>query len=435
MVNALGGIGLLVFEVGGDEGLAPSDFSALSFFAGSVVAHLTQRIVGVVGSVAVRAGDGMLADSEALLPVFLIHVGLLALLAGLVVVVFWVSSSASSASDRAVGVGFVSEFPTAGTLDEVDFFYPLGAEAGSVEEEEGRASEFLEVGLIRVRDTEANVATGCVWDAVTVGPGWSFYEHGISKYGVGLADLFLELCVSDRHELSGRGSKVFIDWGVLVSHPSLGGDVSYDDSGPLGGLDEQTFGGSLGEDSEDGVTGLFDLGVDRVVGEENGEVHCGSPFCRVGLDVELTAGTVDLANDSLDGHGRSGEGFLVLVEFDHIPFTIVAGALRLLFGHGAHEPSGGNIIVFGLRSSDLWFGSGGSGGEGDLFWLTGSTGRRSSSGGFSPRVFHFEGRGFDRALFPFGFWGFFRSVTAFGSACELGCGDSSGWVDGCLSGV
>ena len=40
MVNALGGIGLLVFEVGGDEGLAPSDFSALSFFAGSVIAHL-----------------------------------------------------------------------------------------------------------------------------------------------------------------------------------------------------------------------------------------------------------------------------------------------------------------------------------------------------------------------------------------------------------
>ena len=40
MVNALGGIGLLVFEVVGDEGLAPSDLTALAFFAGSVVAHL-----------------------------------------------------------------------------------------------------------------------------------------------------------------------------------------------------------------------------------------------------------------------------------------------------------------------------------------------------------------------------------------------------------
>ena len=35
------GIGLVVFEVGGDEGLTPSDFSVLSFLAGSMVAHFT----------------------------------------------------------------------------------------------------------------------------------------------------------------------------------------------------------------------------------------------------------------------------------------------------------------------------------------------------------------------------------------------------------
>ena len=173
------GIGLLLFKVGGDEGLAPSNFSALSFLAGSVVAHLTRRIVSVVGSVAVWAGNGMFADGEAFLSVLLVHVGLLALLARFVVVIFCVSSSASAASDRAIRVGLVSKFPAAGALDEVDFLDPFGTEAGCVEEEKGEVSEFLEVGFIGVRNAEADVAVGCVGNAISVGPGRSLDRKSV----------------------------------------------------------------------------------------------------------------------------------------------------------------------------------------------------------------------------------------------------------------
>ena len=389
----------------------------------------------MVVSVTVWASNGVLADSEALLTVLLVHVRLLALFARLVVVIFCVSSTTTVASDRAVGVSFVSKFPATGALDEVDLLDPFGAEAGSVEEEKGRAGEFLEMAFVGVGDAEANVATGCVRDAVTVGPGWSFYEYGISKDGVGFSDFFFEFRVSDRYKFSGGGSEVLVNRGILVGDPSLGGDVTYDDPGPFGGFNEQAFGGSLGEDSEDGVAGLFDLGVDGVVGEEDGEVHRGSPFGGVGFDVELAAGAVNLADNSLDGHGRSGEGFLVLVELDHISFAIIAGALRLLFGHGAHEPSGRNVVVFGLRSGDLRLGGGGSGGEGDLFGFAGVTGCRTSFRGFDPRFIHVKGRGFNCALFPFGLRAFFGSVGALGCTCGNVCGDPTGWVDGRLCGV
>ena len=128
----------------------------------------------MVVSVTIWAGDRVLTDSEALLSVLLVHVGFLALLARFVVVIFRMSSSASAASDRAIRVGLVSKFPAAGALDEVDFLDPFGTEAGCVEEEKGEVSEFLEVGFIGVRNAEADVAVGCVWNAFSVGPGWSF---------------------------------------------------------------------------------------------------------------------------------------------------------------------------------------------------------------------------------------------------------------------
>ena len=66
--------------------MAPSNFAALAFFAGSVIAHLARRIVGMVVSVTVGTGDWVIADGEALLPVLLVDVRFLALLAGDVVV-------------------------------------------------------------------------------------------------------------------------------------------------------------------------------------------------------------------------------------------------------------------------------------------------------------------------------------------------------------
>ena len=94
---------------------------------------------------------------------------------------FTVSSSTAAASDRAVGVNLVAEFPATGALDEVDLLDPLGAEAGGVEEEDRFANQGLEVGFIWVQDTEADIAMGFSWDTVSVGPCWSFYKYGIFK--------------------------------------------------------------------------------------------------------------------------------------------------------------------------------------------------------------------------------------------------------------
>ena len=298
----------------------------------------------MVVSVTVWASNGVLADSEALLTVLLVHVRLLTLFARLVVVVFCVSSTTTVASDRAVGVSFVSEFLATGALDEVDLLDPFGAEAGSVEEK-GAASEFLKMGFVWVRDTEADVAVGCVGNAISVGPGRSFYEYGISKDGVGFTDFIFQFHVGDLDKFAGRCSSVLVCGCVLIGNPFMGGDVLDDNPGPLGGLDEQTFVGSPCKDSKDGVPGLLNLRVDGVVGKEDSEVHCGGPFGRVSLDMELSAGMVDLTDDGLDGHCCSREGFLVLVEFDHVAFAIVAGVFCRLFQHWGHKPRGGDIIV------------------------------------------------------------------------------------------
>ena len=170
---------MLLFKVGADEGLATANFSALSFLAGSIVSHSACAIVGVVGVIAVRAGDGVVTDGESLLSVLLVDVRFFTFLAGFVVFVFFVGASASVASDRAVGVDLVTEFPATWALGESDFFNPLGAHAGGVEEEERVTSEGFEVGFIWVRDAEADVSFGAGWDAISVGPVWSFKEGSL----------------------------------------------------------------------------------------------------------------------------------------------------------------------------------------------------------------------------------------------------------------
>ena len=83
----------------------------MSFLAGGIVSHPACTVVSVVGVVAVGAGDGVVADGESLLPVLLVDVRFLALLAGFVVFSFIMGASASLASDGAVRVNFVTEFP------------------------------------------------------------------------------------------------------------------------------------------------------------------------------------------------------------------------------------------------------------------------------------------------------------------------------------
>ena len=106
-------IGLLFFKVGADEGLAAANLLALSFLTGGIVPHSACTVVGVVGVVAVGAGNGVVTDGEFLLPVLLVDVRFFALLAGFVVFGFIVGASTSSASDGAVRVNFVAEFPAA----------------------------------------------------------------------------------------------------------------------------------------------------------------------------------------------------------------------------------------------------------------------------------------------------------------------------------
>ena len=206
--------------------MAPSDFSALSFFAGSVIAHLARRVVGVVVSVAVGTGDWVIADGEALLSVLLVDVGFFALFACNVVVSFLVSSSAAAAPDRAVGVDFVAEFPATGALNEIDFLDPLGAEAWGVEEEDGFANKSLKVCLVWVWNAEADVAAGFGRDAVSVGPSWAFDEHGVFKNIARLSDLGLKFGVGDWYEFAWEHPSVLINDGVFISDPFLGWNVA-----------------------------------------------------------------------------------------------------------------------------------------------------------------------------------------------------------------
>ena len=124
---------LELFCVPGDEQLAASDLPSLTLLAGGVVPHPASAVVRVVGFGAVRAGDRVCTGRQALLSFFLIHVGFLAFLARSVVVSFLVVSTAPSASDRAVQVNLVSEFPAARALRKPDLFGPPRAETGCVE--------------------------------------------------------------------------------------------------------------------------------------------------------------------------------------------------------------------------------------------------------------------------------------------------------------
>ena len=135
------------------------------------------------------------------------------------------------------------------------------------------------------------------------------------------------------------------------------------------------------------------------MGEENCEVHCRGPFGRVSLDVELATGTIDFTDNSLDGHHCSGEGFLVLVELDHVPFAIVTGALCGLFWHWGHKSCGGDIVILWLGSSDLGFGCSCGGGKGDLSGLVGVMRCGASSRGFNLGVFDLSNWGVDGMLF------------------------------------
>ena len=119
-------------------------------------------------------------------------------------------------------MSLVSEFPAAGALDEVDLLNPFGAEAGGMEKKEGAASEFLEMGFIGIRDTEADVASGCVWNAISVSPGGSFYKYSISNDRVGFTDFFFQFCIGDLDKFTGGGSSVLISGSVFISYPFLG---------------------------------------------------------------------------------------------------------------------------------------------------------------------------------------------------------------------
>ena len=94
------------------------------------------------------------------------------------------------------------------------------------------------MGFVGVRDAEVNIASGCVGNAVSVGPGGSFYEYSISKDGVGFIDLVFQFHVSDLDKSARRGSSVLICGGVFISDPFLGGDISDNNSGLLGGFNE-----------------------------------------------------------------------------------------------------------------------------------------------------------------------------------------------------
>ena len=223
-----------VFGVVRDEGLAPSDFSALTFLTGSMVVHLARGVVSMVISVAVGTGYWVIADGEALPSVLLVDVGFFALFAGDVVLAFVVSSSASAASDGAVGMNFVAKFPAAGALDKVDLLNPLGTVAGGVEEEDGFADKGLKVCLVWVRNTEADIAAGFSGNSISVGPCWSFDEHGVFKNIAQLSDLLLKLSVSDWDEFTREYPGVFIRYSFFVGDPFLGWNIVDDYSRPLG---------------------------------------------------------------------------------------------------------------------------------------------------------------------------------------------------------
>ena len=343
-----------------------------------------------------------------------------------------VVASASAALDGAVGVCFVSKFPASVALDEVDLLNPFGEEAGGVEEDEWVSSEGSEVVLFGVWDAEAYVAALVVGDSVSVGPGWAFEEDNVLKDGMGCSDLVFQFFWGDLGEVSWDHTGVLV-WGCVgLRDPSLGWDVADDNSGPLRGLDEDGFGAAPCNSPEDSVPGLLDLGVHRVVREEDGKIESGCPFSRVCLDVQGGAGAVDLTDHDLYRHLRSPGWLFIFVEFDHVPLSIVSSAFDRLFWHGRHEAGSWDVVVLRLGGSDLWFGGSGSGSERDLLGFVGIAGRGPSLGGLDPRIFDFSERGIDRTLFTLVLCSFLWGGRVLRPWCKLGCVDSSRWVDGRL---
>ena len=105
VVNVLLRIELLFLSLFGvlvDECLASPDLASLALFARGVIPHRATCVISMVWFAAVGAGEGVFACSEAILPVLLIDVRLLAFLARNVVFVFFVVSTAPAAADWAV---------------------------------------------------------------------------------------------------------------------------------------------------------------------------------------------------------------------------------------------------------------------------------------------------------------------------------------------
>ena len=308
-------------------------------------------------------------------------------------------ASTSAALDGAVGVGFVSKFPATVALNETDLFNPFREEAGGVEEDKRVSGEGSEVVLLGVWDAEADVAVFLVGDSISVGPGRAFKEDDVLKDRMGCSDFLFQFLLGDFGEMPRNHTSVFVGGCVGFGDPSLGWDVADDDSGPLCGFDEDGSGAAPCDSPEDGVPGLLDLGVHRVVRKEDGKVASWCPLSRVRFDVQGGAGAVDLANYNLYRHLCSLVGFFVFVEFDHVPLSIVASAFDRLFRHGCHETGSRDVVVLWLGGGDLWFGGSSCGGERDLFGFGGIAGRGSSSGGFDPRILDFGDGGIDCSLF------------------------------------
>ena len=120
-----------------------------------------------------------------------------------------------------------------------------------------------------------------------------------------------------------------LTWGCTIHHlhgsggmyPFVGWEAMNDDSGPFHRFEEDGFGAASSRNTEDGVTGLLNLGVDGVGSEEEDKVLGGGPLGGVDLDVEGRTGPVDLIGDSFNGEVGSCGGVVVLVESDQLPLA------------------------------------------------------------------------------------------------------------------
>ena len=95
-----------------------------------------------------------------------------------------------------------------------------------MEEEEGVVSESLEVGFVWVRDAETDVSFGADWDTVSVGPVWSFEEHGLFKEGVGFVEFCFNVSGGDLDEFTWACAGVCVDHSFFINYPLLGWYIS-----------------------------------------------------------------------------------------------------------------------------------------------------------------------------------------------------------------